>query len=135
LSEPEPSEPEPHCVTAPEHCSKHIFKAYIIHVVPEIKGFKHGMVFRRFFCVCMLQRHRVFQQVKIGKFSNVQQAIGNQYLKDKEFTGGMVIPMGITSSRTSKPPEEWISAENHNFMDEESTEGMEFRRESPAHGL
>jgi hypothetical protein len=59
---------------------------------------------------------------------------GNLQLKDEESTVGMVIPPYITNSRTSKPPEEWFSARNHKFMDEESTGGVEFRRESPVQG-
>jgi hypothetical protein len=37
-------------------------------------------------------------------------------------------------SRTSKPPEEWFSAGNPKLMNGEFTGGIEFSRESPAHG-
>jgi hypothetical protein len=66
----------------------------------------------------------------------------NHQLMEEEFTGGMVIPPGITGSRVRNPPEEWLSrqespaheggihrrngypARNYRLMDKESTGGI-----------
>jgi hypothetical protein len=76
----------------------------------------------------------------------------NYQLIDEESTGGRVILPRTTSSWMRYPPEEWLfcqellahgrgihqrngySAWNYQLMDDESTGGMGFLRESPAHG-
>jgi hypothetical protein len=75
---------------------------------------------------------------------------GNHHLIDEVYTGGMVIPpgvtrsqtrntpeecsfpLGITRSETRNPPEEWDSAGNYRLVDEESNRGKGFHRELPA---
>jgi hypothetical protein len=54
-------------------------------------------------------------------------------LMDEESTGRMVIPPEITSSWTRNLLEEGYSAGNHQLIDEDSAQGMEFRWESLAH--
>jgi hypothetical protein len=43
---------------------------------------------------------------------------------DKESTGRMLIPLGITSSWMRNSPEEYFSTGNHKLMDEVFTRGM-----------
>jgi hypothetical protein len=45
----------------------------------------------------------------------------------------MGILPGITTSWTRNPPKEWNSARNYQLIDEESTRGKGFHRESPAY--
>jgi hypothetical protein len=78
---------------------------------------------------------------------------GNHQLKNEndESTGGMGflwesqahgrrirwrngISLGITSSWTTNPPEEWDSSGNHQLMNDESTGRMGFLWESQGHG-
>jgi hypothetical protein len=58
----------------------------------------------------------------------------NYQIMDKESNGGIVIPLGITSSRMRNPPKEYFSTGNCKLMDEESTQGIFFHWELQAHG-
>jgi hypothetical protein len=56
----------------------------------------------------------------------------NCQIFDEESTGGKVIPLIITSSWKRNPQQEWDFTGNSRLLDEESTRGRRFRRESPA---
>jgi hypothetical protein len=53
---------------------------------------------------------------------------------DKESTGRIVIPKGITRSGMKNLPKEWDFTGNYKLLDKKSTRRMGFYRELLAHG-